>query len=77
MMVHWELACCTSISRHIRPQRRRFTLLTLFLFCSIGLRILNPQIIRGFIDSALAGDALSKLTAASEEMRPLWQLETA
>ncbi|MEW5828590.1 MAG: ABC transporter ATP-binding protein [Chloroflexota bacterium] len=59
LKAYWDL-----LSRHIRPQRGRFALLTLLLFGSIGLRILNPQIMRGFIDSALAGDALSKLTAA-------------
>jgi ATP-binding cassette, subfamily B, bacterial len=54
---YWDL-----LSQHIRPQKRRFVLLTVLLFGSIGLRILAPQIMRTFIDSALAGKALSSLT---------------
>ena len=57
LKAYWEL-----LSRHIRPQRGRFILLTVLLLGSIGLRILNPQIMRSFIDSALAGDATSRLT---------------
>jgi ABC-type multidrug transport system fused ATPase/permease subunit len=59
LKAYWDL-----LSRHIRPQSGRFALLTLLLFGSIGLRILNPQIMRNFIDSALAGDALAALTTA-------------
>jgi ATP-binding cassette, subfamily B, bacterial len=54
---YWNL-----LSDHIRPQRGRFTLLAVMLFGSIGLRIFAPQIMRRFIDSALAGEALSILT---------------
>jgi ABC-type multidrug transport system fused ATPase/permease subunit len=54
---YWNL-----LSDHIRPQKRRFLLLTVMLFGSIGLRIFAPQIMREFIDSALAGEALSTLT---------------
>jgi len=50
------------LSTHIRPQKRRFILLACALFGSIGLRIFAPQIMRKFIDSALAGEALSSLT---------------
>src|SRR6476659_6330910 len=50
------------LSQHIRPQKGRFVLLTVLLFGSIGLRILAPQIMRTFIDSALAGKALASLT---------------
>lgn len=50
------------LSSHIRPQRGRFTLLAILLFGSIGLRIFAPQIMRKFIDSALAGEALQTLT---------------
>ncbi len=49
------------LSDHIRPQRGRFILLAAMLFGSIGLRIFAPQIMRRFIDSALAGEALSTL----------------
>jgi ATP-binding cassette subfamily B protein len=54
---YWNL-----LSDHVRPQKGRFVLLTFMLFGSIGLRIIAPQIMRDFIDSALAGEALSTLT---------------
>jgi ATP-binding cassette, subfamily B, bacterial len=54
---YWDL-----LSQHIRPQRRRFILLATLLFGSIVLRIIAPQIMRMFIDSALAGEALRTLT---------------
>jgi ATP-binding cassette, subfamily B, bacterial len=54
---YWDL-----LSQHIRPQRGRFVLLATLLFGSIGLRIFAPQIMRKFIDSALAGEALQTLT---------------
>jgi ATP-binding cassette, subfamily B, bacterial len=56
LKAYWDL-----LSDHIRPQKRRFILLIVLLFGSIGLRIFAPQIMRDFIDSALAGDALSDL----------------
>ncbi len=54
---YWNL-----LADHIRPQRGRFFLLAFMLFSSIGLKIFAPQIMRRFIDSALAGEALSTLT---------------
>ncbi len=54
---YWNL-----LSSHIHPQRGRFTLLAALLFGSIGLRIFAPQIMRRFIDEALAGEALQTLT---------------
>jgi ATP-binding cassette, subfamily B, bacterial len=54
---YWDL-----LSQHIRPQKGRFILLATLLFGSIGLRIFAPQIMRTFIDSALAGEALQTLT---------------
>ena len=54
---YWNL-----LSDHIRPQKGRFILLAFLMFGSIGLRIFAPQIMRKFIDSALAGEALSTLT---------------
>ena len=54
---YWSL-----LADHIRPQKGRFTLLAALLFGSIGLRIFAPQIMREFIDSALAGEALQTLT---------------
>jgi ABC-type multidrug transport system fused ATPase/permease subunit len=57
LKAYWDL-----LSQHIRPQKGRFILLSTLLFGSIGLRILAPQIMRKFIDSALAGGALQALT---------------
>jgi ATP-binding cassette, subfamily B, bacterial len=57
---YWNL-----LSDHIRPQKGRFTLLAVLLFGSIGLRILAPQIMRVFIDEALAGEALRVLTTTA------------
>ena len=54
---YWNL-----LRDHIRPQKGRFTLLAILLFGSIGLRILAPQIMRAFIDDALAGEPLRILT---------------
>jgi len=54
---YWDL-----LSQHIRPQKGRFILLAFLLFGSIGLRIVAPQVMRSFIDSALAGEALQTLT---------------
>jgi len=60
LQAYWEL-----LSRHIRPQKGRFILLAFMLFGSIGLRILNPQIMRIFIDAALAGEAMQTLLNAA------------
>ncbi len=57
---YWDL-----LSQHIRPQKGRFALLLVLLFSSIGLRIYAPQIMRAFIDSALAGEALQTLTVTA------------
>src|SRR5687767_6299613 len=57
---YWDL-----LSQHIRPQKGRFILLSVLLFGSIGLRIFAPQIMRTFIDSALAGEALQTLTTTA------------
>jgi ATP-binding cassette, subfamily B, bacterial len=54
---YWNL-----LSDHIRPQKGRFILLAVLLFSSIGLRIFTPQIMRNFIDEALAGKPLQTLS---------------
>jgi ABC-type multidrug transport system fused ATPase/permease subunit len=56
---YWAL-----LARHIRPQKGRFTLLAMLMLGNIGLQIANPQIMRAFIDSALAGQALQILILA-------------
>jgi ABC-type multidrug transport system fused ATPase/permease subunit len=48
---YWEL-----LARHIKPQMQRFLLLTVLLLTGIGLRLVNPQIVRAFIDTAIAGE---------------------
>ncbi len=60
LKAYWDL-----LSQHIRPQKGRFILLTVLLFTSIGLRIYAPQIMRSFIDSALAGAAVKTLTSTA------------
>jgi ATP-binding cassette subfamily B protein len=60
LRTYWDL-----LSKHIRPQKGRFLLLTFLLLGSIGLRVLNPQIMRIFIDSALEGEAIKELTIAA------------
>jgi ATP-binding cassette subfamily B protein len=40
-------------------------LLAVLLFTSIGLELVNPQIIRYFIDKALAGSPIDRLIAAA------------
>ncbi len=54
---YWNL-----LSDHVRPQKGRFIWLAVLLFGSIGLRIFAPQIMRQFIDEALAGKPLQTLT---------------
>ena len=56
LKAYWDL-----LSQHIRPQKGRFMLLAVLLFGSIGLRIFAPQVMRNFIDSALAGEAMQTL----------------
>ncbi|GIL09347.1 MAG: helicase [Chloroflexota bacterium] len=49
---------------YLRPQRRRVAALAALLFSSIGLQLLNPQIVRYFIDTVTAVPAPPSLTAA-------------
>jgi ABC-type multidrug transport system fused ATPase/permease subunit len=51
LKAYWDL-----LSRHIRPQRARFSLLSALLLASIVMRIFAPQIMRGFIDAARKGE---------------------
>jgi ATP-binding cassette subfamily B protein len=39
----------------LRPQRRPIAALALLLLASIGLQLLNPQVMRRFVDSAMRG----------------------
>jgi ATP-binding cassette subfamily B protein len=53
------------LSHHIRPQRSALVLLGVLLLGNIGLQIANPQIMRIFIDAALAGAAHQRLVTAA------------
>ena len=57
---YWQL-----LSRHIRPQMGRFVLLGFLLFGGIGLRVINPQIIRYFIDTVTTQGPASNLVNAA------------
>ncbi len=43
------------LGTYLRPQRARVTALASLLIAAIGLQLLNPQIIRTFIDTTQAG----------------------
>lgn len=53
------------LATYLRPLRARMFLLALLLLGSIGLQLLNPQIIRYFIDTAQAGGATEALLLAA------------
>src|SRR3954447_18175037 len=53
------------LGTYLRPQRSRVALMAALLVGSIGLQLLNPQIIRYFIDTAQAGDARGTLLLAA------------
>ena len=51
--------------RYLRPQAGMVAAVAVLLFAGIGLQLVNPQIIRYFIDEALAGSPVSRLVAAA------------
>ena len=51
--------------RYLRPQVGMVAALAVLLFTGIGLQLANPQIVRYFIDEALAGSPVSRLIAAA------------
>src|SRR5205085_4146977 len=53
------------LGTYLGPQRGRVALLAGLLLGSIGLQLLNPQIIRYFIDTAQAGDPNGTLLLAA------------
>jgi ATP-binding cassette subfamily B protein len=53
---YWDLLIV-----HLRVQKGRFVLLTVFLFASISLQVINPQIMRYFIDAATSGEKHDEL----------------
>lgn len=50
------------LGRYLKPHREKVALLAIFLFSSIGLQLLAPQIVRRFIDAAGTGAGLAELT---------------
>lgn len=57
---YWSL-----FSGYLRPQRGRVLLLGLLLFGSTGLQLLNPQVVRYFIDTATRAGASDLLLGAA------------
>jgi ATP-binding cassette subfamily B protein len=51
----------TLLTDYLRPLRSRVVLLSVVLFGTIGLQLLNPQLIKRFIDGALEGSGASAL----------------
>jgi ATP-binding cassette, subfamily B, bacterial len=53
------------LATYLRPQRRGLGALVILMLISIGFELLNPQIIRSFIDTAAAGGEVERLTQAA------------
>ncbi len=53
------------LGQYLKPYKLRVTLLALCVFSGIGMNLLNPQIVRFFIDTAREGGAVSELTEAA------------
>ncbi len=53
---YWRL-----LADYLRPHRRRVWALAVLLFASIGLELINPQLMRTFIDAARGGGAATAL----------------
>ena len=53
------------LKKYLLPQQSRVTWLTLTLFSTIALQLINPQIISYFIDTAVAGGSNQKLYIAA------------
>lgn len=57
---HWDL-----LSKYIQPQKKRFILLTTLLLSSIGMQLINPQIMRYFIDTTQTSKETQALIIAA------------
>jgi len=53
------------LARYLKPQQTQVVLLATLLFVGIGLQLLNPQVIRYFIDTAETGGAQNALLLAA------------
>jgi ATP-binding cassette, subfamily B, bacterial len=56
---YWQL-----FAKYLRPQRGRALLLAFLILLGIALRVVNPQIIRGFLDAAQNGAPIEQLWIA-------------
>ena len=54
---YWDL-----LNNYLKPQRFKVVLLAMLLLSGIGLQLLNPQIMRNFIDTAMSGGSIRQLT---------------
>ncbi len=57
---YWDL-----LGPYLTMQKGKSILLTVLLLGSIGLQVINPQIVRYFIDAAIAGGAIQELMMAA------------
>lgn len=53
------------LSKYLKPYRKKVIILMLLLSVSVGLQLINPQIVRYFIDAAKGGAAGRYLTGAA------------
>jgi ATP-binding cassette, subfamily B, bacterial len=53
------------LATYLSPQRRRVLLQSVLLLASIALELINPQVVRSFIDTAQNGGATGALTIAA------------
>ena len=56
-----QLSYRKMLFHYLHPQRGRVLLMALLLLSGIGLQLVNPQILRYFIDSATTGGNLTAL----------------
>jgi ATP-binding cassette subfamily B protein len=52
LRAYWQL-----LATYIKPQKTRFALLVVLLLSGIGMQVINPQIVRAFIDAVIAGES--------------------
>jgi ATP-binding cassette subfamily B protein len=53
------------LSRYLRPQLRQVILMATILFAGIAIKLINPQVLRYFLDTAQAGGAARSLYTAA------------
>jgi ATP-binding cassette, subfamily B, bacterial len=55
----------TLLRQYLRSQWRKLLVLALLLGGDIGLQLINPQLLRSFLDTARAGGAVQRLSLAA------------